>query len=67
LGEILWRFKGACRFHEDAARDAKGLMEHAKSCAAMGIDDTETAALAAERLQRVLPKSSGWTKSTRTF
>jgi hypothetical protein len=43
----------AWRFHEDALRDMKGLMDaHAKSCAAMGIVD-ETSAVAAQRLQEV--------------
>ena len=49
----------AWRFHEDALRDAKGLMEaHAKSCAAMGIEN-ETAAIAAERLQQVAAEKLG--------
>jgi hypothetical protein len=51
--------ENAWRFHEDALRDAKGLMEaHAKSCAAMGIEN-ETAAIAAERLQQVASEKLG--------
>jgi hypothetical protein len=51
--------ENAWRFHEDALRDAKGLMEaHAKSCAAMGIEN-ETAATAAERLQQVASEKLG--------
>jgi len=51
--------ENAWRFHEDALRDAKGLMEaHAKSCAAMGIEN-ETAAIAAERLQQVAAEKLG--------
>jgi hypothetical protein len=49
----------AWRFHEDALRDAKGLMEaHAKSCAAMGIEN-DTAAIAAERLHQVASEKLG--------
>jgi hypothetical protein len=41
--------ENAWRFHEDALRDMKGLMEaHGKTCAAMGIVD-ESSATAAER------------------
>jgi hypothetical protein len=51
--------ENAWRFHEDALRDAKGLMEaHAKSCAAMGIDN-ETATVAAERLRQVASQKLG--------
>jgi hypothetical protein len=51
--------ENAWRFHEDALRDAKGLMDaHAKSCAAMGIEN-ETAAIAAERLQQVASEKLG--------
>ena len=51
--------ENAWRFHEDALRDAKGLMEaHAKSCAAMGMKN-ETAATAAERLQQVASEKLG--------
>jgi hypothetical protein len=51
--------ENAWRFHEDALRDAKGLMEaHAKSCAAMGIEN-ETAAIAAKRLQQVAAEKLG--------
>lgn len=51
--------ENAWRFTEDALRDAKGLMDaHAKSCAAMGIEN-ETAAIAAERLQQVASEKLG--------
>jgi hypothetical protein len=51
--------ENAWRFHEDALRDAKGLMEaHAKSCDAMGIKN-ETAAIAAQRLQQVALEKLG--------
>ena len=51
--------ENAWRFHEDALRDAKGLMDaHAKSCVAMGIEN-ETAAIAAERLQQVASEKLG--------
>ena len=51
--------ENAWRFHEDALRDAKGLMDaHAKSSAAMGIEN-ETAAIAAERLQQVASEKLG--------
>ncbi len=47
------------RFHEDALRDAKGLMEaHAKSCAAMDIENERTGT-AAERLQQVASEKLG--------
>jgi hypothetical protein len=47
------------RFHEDALRDAKGMLEaHAKSCAAMGIEN-ETAADAAQLLQQVALEKLG--------
>jgi len=51
--------ENAWRFHEDALRDAKGLMEaHAKSCAAMGIEN-ETAATAEQQLRQVALESLG--------
>jgi hypothetical protein len=51
--------ENAWRFHEDALRDTKGLMEaHAKSCAAMGIEN-DTAAIAAKRLQQVAAEKLG--------
>jgi hypothetical protein len=51
--------ENAWRFHEDALRDAKGLVDaHAKSCAAMGIEN-DTAATAAERLQQVASEKLG--------
>jgi len=44
--------ENAWRFHEDALRDAKGLLDaHAKSCAVLGIEN-EAATMAEERLQR---------------
>ena len=47
------------RFHEDALRDVKGLMEaHAKSSAAMGIAD-ETSAVAARRIQQMASEQLG--------
>jgi hypothetical protein len=51
--------ENAWRFHEDALRDAKGLMEaHAKSCNAMGLVD-DVSAIAAERLQQVAAEKLG--------
>ena len=51
--------ENAWRFHEDALRDAKGLMEaHAKSCAAMGIEN-ETAVITERRLQQVASEMLG--------
>jgi hypothetical protein len=51
--------ENAWRFHEDALRDAKGLVDaHAKSCAAMGIEN-ETTTIAAERLQQVASEKLG--------
>jgi hypothetical protein len=51
--------ENAWRFHEDALRDAKGLMDaHAKSCAAVGIID-EISAIAAQHLQQVASEKLG--------
>jgi hypothetical protein len=55
------------RFHEDALRDAKGMLEaHAKSCAAMGIEN-ETAADAAQLLQQVALEKLGLEDIRRRF
>lgn len=52
--------ENAWRFHEDALRDAKGLVDaHAKSCGAMGIENETSAAIAAERLQQVASEKLG--------
>ncbi len=49
----------AWRFHEDALRDAKGLMEaHKKTSDAMGLVD-ETSAIAAQRIQQVASEKLG--------
>jgi hypothetical protein len=51
--------ENAWRFHEDALRDMKGLMDaHKKSCDAMGIPD-ETSAIAAQRIQDVAAEKLG--------
>jgi hypothetical protein len=51
--------ENAWRFHEDALRDVKGLLDaHEKTCAAMGIVD-EMAAFAAERVQQVASEKLG--------
>ena len=51
--------ENAWRFHEDALRDMKGLMDaHAKSCAATGIVE-ETSAIGAERLQQAASEKLG--------
>jgi hypothetical protein len=49
----------AWRFHEDALRDMKGLLDaHGETCEAMGIAN-ETAATAAERLKHVATEELG--------
>jgi hypothetical protein len=51
--------ENAWRFHEDALRDMKGLIDaHGKTSAAMGLAN-ETSAIAAERLQRVATEQLG--------
>lgn len=51
--------ENAWRFHEDALRDAKGLVElHAKACCAWGIVDA-TSAVASQRIQQVASKELG--------
>ena len=51
--------ENAWRFHEDALRDLKGLMEsYKKGCDAMRIPD-KTSALAAQRIQEVASKELG--------
>jgi hypothetical protein len=48
--------ENARRFHEDALRDAKGLVEaHAKTCEILGIDD-KTSVLAMEQIQVMAKK-----------
>lgn len=51
--------ENAWRFHEDALRDVKGLLEaHKKSCEAMSIED-EISAIADQRLQDVASEKLG--------
>jgi len=51
--------ENARRFHEDALRDAKGLVEaHAKTREALGIDD-KTSALALEQIQVIAKEDLG--------
>ncbi len=51
--------ENAWRFHGDALRDMKGLMDaHGKTCAAIGIVN-DTAAAAVERLQQVASQELG--------
>jgi len=51
--------ENAWRFHEDALRDMRGLMEaHQKSCSALGIAD-ETSVVAAQRIKDVASESLG--------
>jgi hypothetical protein len=51
--------ENAWRFHEDALRDVRGLVEaHAKICKARGIVD-ETSAISAQRLQQVASERLG--------
>lgn len=51
--------ENAWRFHEDALRDLKGLLElHARICDAMGIEN-ETAATAAQRIKDVASEKLG--------
>ena len=63
---LVWvRYCGASRdnawrFHEDALRDTKGLVDlHAKSCAAMGLVD-ETSEIAAQKLRQVASENLGF-------
>lgn len=51
--------ENAWRFHEDALRDLKGLVEaHAKTCKVRGIVD-ETSAISAQRIQQVASDQLG--------
>lgn len=51
--------ENARRFHEDALRDAQGLVEaHAKTCEALGIDD-KTSSLAFEQIQVLAKEDLG--------
>jgi hypothetical protein len=59
--------ENAWRFHEDALRDIKGLLEiHAKNCEALGIENN-TAALAAQRVKDIAFEKLGWKISIPSF